>query len=453
MTRVLLLNPPWPAPILRDYWCTSVSKAGYLWQPVDLLAQTGWLHREGLPFQVIDAVAERLSAPDCLQRIASFDPSLVYLLTSPLSEPEDDRLIAALGGRTVVVSGEAACADPAGYLAAHPGVDAVLVDFVGEALVRYAQGERDGLPGLVARGNPPEPAAPAATPSATRATFRMPVPRHLEFRADGYRMPLLGGTSFATVLTDFGCPYRCRFCNSGAHGHRLRDVADVAAELAAVRAWGFGHVFVKDMCFGAARRHALEVCTALGESGLTWHAYARADHLDGPLVDAMVRSGCRLVQVGLESGDPALRATYGKDVGDDVLEAAVRTCRAAGLKVGGHFVLGLPGETPATLLRTWRLARRLRPDYVSFNIATVRRGSAFAGGPAAGLEPDPGPWMLAARNGMYLAYYSDPRWWYQVLRGASPTDLRDLLASGLGLLRRLAGASRERPWLRRMRRT
>src|SRR5690606_4500488 len=75
--RVLLLNPPWPFPILRDAWCTSVSKAGYLWQPVDLLAQTGWLARHGIAYRAIDAIAERLSPAACLRRAEDWDPDLV----------------------------------------------------------------------------------------------------------------------------------------------------------------------------------------------------------------------------------------------------------------------------------------------------------------------------------------------------------------------------------------
>jgi hypothetical protein len=448
MTPVLLLNPPWPASILRDYWCSSVAKAGYLWQPIDLLAQTGWLDHHGIGFQVIDAIAERLSVEECLRRVSECDPALVYLLTSPLSAPEDDAFMAALGTRRLIVSGEAACADPAAYLAGHPGVEGVLKDFVGDALARHVLGERGALPGLFLRG---DAAAPGASMPRRQASFRMPVPRHLAFPGDAYRMPLLGGVRFATVMTDFGCPYRCRFCNSGASGHRLRDIANVVQELEAMQRWGFRHVFVKDMSFGAVRGHSLAVCAALQRSGLTWHAYARADCLDPPLVRAMAGAGCRLVQIGLESGDRDLRRTYGKNLDDAVLESAVRTCKAAGLKVGGHFVLGLPGETPTTLLRTYRLAARLRPDYVSFNVATVRQGSDFDGARSPGFGPDPERWTLAARNLMYLAYYSDVRWLWQVLRGADGKDLRDLAVSGTGLWRSLVNGRAERGWLRRLR--
>lgn len=449
MSRVLLLNPPWEAPILRDYWCTSVSKAGYLWHPIELLAQTGWLHSQGIAYQVIDAIAERLSDGECLRRVAAYDPSVVLLLTSPLSQPEDDAFMSNLGGRTLVVSGEAACADPEGYLAEHPRVEAVLLDFTSDALVRYIAGGREGLRGLYLRGDGKR----GTERFARRPRFRMPVPRHADFPVDSYRLPLLGGSRFATLMTDLGCPFHCRFCNSGASGHRLRRRADITEELRAIANWGYEHVFVKDMCFGAVREHALEVCSAFQGRGLTWHAYVRADCLDRTLVEAMAGSGCRLVQIGIESGDRRLRLEYGKDLDDTTLEATFGECRRVGMKVGGHFVLDLPRESPATVLRTYRLASRLRPDYVSFNIATVRRGSTFARRGSSRLDPLPDRWMLAARNLMYLAYYSEPRWLLQVLREAHWKDWIDLAVSGAGLLRFLARPMAELRWLRRMRET
>ncbi len=448
MNRVLLLNPPWPAPILRDYWCTSVSKAGYLWQPVDLLAQTGWLAHHGIAFQVIDAVAERLSPADCLQRTAAWDPDLVLMLTSPLSEPEDDALMAAIDNhRTIVATGESAAMDPGGYLGRHPRVAAVLTDFVGDSLARFAQGRRRGLDGLVLQGTTAQqvPHRPASR------VFRMPVPQHAAFPAEGYQMPMLGGTRFATLVTDAGCPHHCRFCNSGAMGHRLRDLDDVAADLDAIRRLGFTHVFVKDMSFGSERHHAEAVCDLLTRNGLTWHAYARVDDLDGSLIGRMAASGCRLLQFGFESGDPAMRRVYGKHLDEEVAVNTVRACRAAGIRVGGHFVLGLPGESTASRFSTLQLARRLRPDYVSFNIAVLRQGSAFARTKTGTLPPAADRRVVAARNLMYLAYYMDPAWIGRTLRGAGLRGLPDLMASGAGLLNMLARPRREREWLRRLR--
>ncbi len=41
--RVLLLNPPAPDWVIRDYYCSFPSKAKYYWPPQDLLGLSGLL--------------------------------------------------------------------------------------------------------------------------------------------------------------------------------------------------------------------------------------------------------------------------------------------------------------------------------------------------------------------------------------------------------------------------
>lgn len=449
-SRILLLNPPWKAPILRDYYCTSVSKAGYLWPPVDLMAQAGRLRAAGFEVMLIDAVAARLDARACLERIDSFDPATVVLLTSPLSAPEDDILAASLGARRLIATGEAPFGDPGRYLVDHPSVSAVLADFTADGLLRFIQGERTALEGLWWRDDGTIfPGAPAR-----RGRFHMPPLAHDLLTPGDYRMPLLGGAVFATVPTDFGCPHRCRFCNSGSRGHRLRAIKDVAAELDLVSSLGFRHVFIKDMSFGSSRGHALEVCALLRERHLGWHAYARADDLDADLARTMADSGCRLVQIGVESGDERLRKAYGKPVTDQAVDLGISACRNAGMLVGLHLVLGIQGEDLRSLTATRRLLARLRPDYVSINIATYRAGSAVeresAGG--TGLAGDERLLQLV-RTLLYVDFYLNPGWIMAAIRRTgSSGDFLDLVRSGMWLAKsQMISAGTERRWLKRLR--
>ena len=69
--RVLLLNPPGRQRYLRDYYCSTVSKAGYYWHPIDLLMQSAFL-RDKAEVHVLDAVAHRLSPARALASILGF---------------------------------------------------------------------------------------------------------------------------------------------------------------------------------------------------------------------------------------------------------------------------------------------------------------------------------------------------------------------------------------------
>jgi len=71
-----------------------------------------------------------------------------------------------------------------------------------------------------------------------------------------YRMPWQMHRPFATVMTDFGCPFGCSFCNSRSFGYALRDIDDIMAELEHIHKMGVKQLFIKDMSFASSKPHA-----------------------------------------------------------------------------------------------------------------------------------------------------------------------------------------------------
>jgi radical SAM superfamily enzyme YgiQ (UPF0313 family) len=431
---VLLLNPPWRETILRDYFCTSVAKTDYCWHPIDLLAQTGHMAEAGLVPHVLDAVAERLHPEAAARRVQSLRPNALYCLTSPLTEMEDTEFLSRWPDVPRIVSGEGASTFPEDYLGRNTWADAVVQDFTSPALAAWLCGERDPvrLPGLVYRDGDRVQTGHWAT-----GPFRLHEPRHELFPAARYRMPGMKDEPFATFMTDFGCTHRCTLCNSGRLGHRLRDMDDAARELARIREMGFGQVFLKDMAFGRPRHRAEAICDLFAASGLSWTAYVRPDDMDGDLARLMAQSGCRLVRMGVESGDAGLRQRYGKNIDDSDIMAAAHACKAAGLGFGVHIVLGIPGESMSTLRSTRRLLRAMEPDYVSLNLAHTRSGSADH---VAGVTlPESGTGqaaMAVIRDLMYLDFYLRPAWVRNALdRAFRNGEVAPLLRSGMGLAR------------------
>ncbi|MCK7580899.1 MAG: hypothetical protein MZV65_38315 [Chromatiales bacterium] len=90
------------------------------------------------------------------------------------------------------------------------------------------------------------------------------------------------------MLTDFGCPFPCRFCVMSGLGHRLRPIGEVIEELGWLSGRGVRELFVTDQCFGAARRRSLELLETMARHvpGLGFTTFTRADLLDADLVRA-----------------------------------------------------------------------------------------------------------------------------------------------------------------------
>ncbi|HIA01462.1 MAG TPA: radical SAM protein, partial [Myxococcales bacterium] len=163
---------------------------------------------------------------------------------------------------------------------------------------------------------------------------------------DAYRLPFHSGQSFASVLASYGCPFSCTFCNTGQLGYKLRPIEETLADMQIVQQMGFRAMYLRDATANGHRESLLELCRAMAKSNLTlqWNTFCTFKPFDSELAQAMSRAGCTVVQMGFETASETLRAQTGKAFDNDSAMAAVRYAHEAGIKVCGHFVLGLPGQ-------------------------------------------------------------------------------------------------------------
>lgn len=84
-----------------------------------------------------------------------------------------------------------------------------------------------------------------------------------------------------------------------------------------------------------------------------------------------------MVCYGIESGDDKVLAMNKKEATVAHAIQAVRWAKHAKLKVWGYFMLGLYGDTVATMAATSRLARALPLDIVNFALAAPYPGTEW----------------------------------------------------------------------------
>jgi anaerobic magnesium-protoporphyrin IX monomethyl ester cyclase len=190
---------------------------------------------------------------------------------------------------------------------------------------------------------------------------------HMHRWLDLKRYERRGGT--VPIQTKRGCVFKCIYCtylNVEGWGYRLREpelVADEIAELA--RDARIRHFEFVDSTFNAPPRHALAVCEAIARRNLRVHldttnftpATAQPE-----LLSAMRHAGFKWLGITAESAsDPVLeKLQKGFDVSQ--LRKVAENVERAGMGVLWIFLIGGPGETPATLEETlqfaaWRMDR------------------------------------------------------------------------------------------------
>lgn len=371
--RILLLNPPGDEPYLRDYYCSKISKANYVYQPVDLLMLSGILHGH-YDLAVIDAVIGRLNPPECLKRVLASEPDAIVILTGAVSWDEDLAFVRALRQHRdvpVAASGDVLLENGIDILRREDCLDAVLLDFTSGDILRFLEGTDSPLDTIAYKAR--SETIPAKGVRA-RGEFAIPIPRHEFFLNRRYTHPFIRRNPMATVLTDYGCPFRCTFCVMSGLGYKYRSVENVLDELRHVARLGIREIYFDDQTFGAQKPRTLELCRrmAVDLPRMGWACFSRVDVVDEEFLVAMKRAGCHTVVFGVETGNRGIRDATRKGITPDQIEAAFELCRRHHVATAATLLLGLPDEREEDILATLRLALKLKCDYAAFNVLIPR---------------------------------------------------------------------------------
>lgn len=375
--RVLLLNPPGRGIYIRDYFCSKTTKSNYLFHPIDLVVMSGTV-AERHETAVLDCMAERLSIPEAEARIDAFAPDAIVSLVGSVSWNEDRAFLArqAAAGRRVAAIGDVLQEDSELRLAEEPWLEAALHVFTNQDVLHWLEGDLDAVEqATVRRGGTPER---VRAHGKERGTYRVPRPRHELFPERGYHFSFSRAPRFATLLTDYGCPFPCTFCVIGTLGFQMRPLEDVLEEIDDLRARGVRELFVMDQTFAVNRERGKTLCAALAERGdLSFTCFTRPDTLDDDLARDLVRAGAHTVIMGVESADDDLLADYEKVYSVERVKQGFAIARRHGLRTVGTFIIGLPEETEESLRKTLDMALELDLDFMSLNMAVPRFGTPF----------------------------------------------------------------------------
>ena len=206
--------------------------------------------------------------------------------------------------------------------------------------------------------------------------YTIPIPRH-ELFMNNYNYPFVRRRPFATVLTDYGCPYHCSFCVIETLGFKQRPVDNVIAELRYLKTLGFREIYFNDQTFGIKRTRAEELCDRIAKEGLGfgWVCWSRVDVINEELLKLMKGAGCHTILFGVETASEKSLKSMGKGYTLREVEETFRLCKKYGVRTLATYILGLPGENKKDIIKTIEFAIKLDSDFVSFNTLIPRAGT------------------------------------------------------------------------------
>jgi hopanoid biosynthesis associated radical SAM protein HpnJ len=379
--KTLLLNPPsfenfdggagsrWPATReIESYW-----------YPVWLAYPAGML--EGA--RLLDAPPHYISAEQTIEIAKDYE--FLVLFTSTPGFPGDIGLAREIKAANPKIKicfvGPHVSVLPEKSLRDCPAIDFVARKEFDYAVVDYAKGkpleEIAGISFLQDGKAVHNPDAPQiqdldALPHVTDVYRR-------DLDVTRYNVPFLLNP-YVSLYTTRGCPAQCTFClwpqTLSGHPWRKRSTDDVAAEMAKVKAYWpeVKEFFFDDDTFNIQKARTIELCAKLKPLGLTWSCTSRVT-TDYETLKAMKESGCRLLIVGYESGDPQILKNIKKGATVERAREFTRDCHRLGLVIHGDFIMGLPGETHESINTTIAFAKELDVETIQVSVAHAYPGT------------------------------------------------------------------------------
>ncbi len=382
--KTLFLNPPSFEHFdagAGSRWPASREIESY-WYPVWLCYPAAML--EGS--RVLDAPPHHVSWAQTVEIAKDYD--LVVLFTSTPGFENDvkiaEELKAAKPSQKIAFVGPHVTVKPNESLMASNAIEWIGRKEFDYAVYEYAQGKDlsqiEGVsyrgPGGEIRHNPDRSQVQDldALPFVTDVYKR-------DFQIENYNVPFLLHP-YVSFYTTRGCPAQCTFClwpqTLSGHPWRVRSSDNVVEEVKRCMKMfpQMKEIFFDDDTFNYKKSRTLELCAKLKPLGLTWSCTSRVT-TDPETLKAMKDAGCRLMIVGYETGDPQILKNIKKGATLEQARKFTKEAHRLGLIIHGDFIVGLPGETKASIDATIAFAKELDCETIQVSVGHAYPGTEF----------------------------------------------------------------------------
>lgn len=413
---ILLVNPPTPD---GEIWIRTQHRVGrrsrenMVWPQVSLAQLAAMLHPE-YTVKIVDANAERMGWQEFTALLDKYQPR--YYLTQVTAPTLENDIygvfLAKARGAYTIAFGTHVTPIPKESMRPFPSLDFIIVgepeltlrdllDHLEEkidqrspeiktlfdahdlyykpAITEDGKVDLGGIKGLVWRRGD-EVVVNATRPFIAKLDD-LPLPMHELLPLQKYRMPLIKGP-FTFIVTSRGCPAACTYCIkhvSYQFSARVRSPENIMEELWKLKKLGMNNIHMYADLFTVNRDQVMGLCKLMIEQNINirWTCNSRVDYVDEELLTMMGKAGCWLISWGIESGNEQILKHARKGAYPEKAFLSLTQARAAGIKNWGYFIIGLPGETEATIRETIDFSKKLPLDIALFHVAAPYPGTPF----------------------------------------------------------------------------
>jgi len=369
--KILILNPPTDGErFSKDGRCQSEENAWLDVFPPTTLASVAGALRNKYDIKLLDCIGSKISPEKCLNIVNDFNPDFTIINTATPTIYSDMKIakkIKDVSDSKIIVYGEHVTFNYKWILKNYSQIDYVIIGEPETPIINILKGR------LKSKG--------IASKNWYGGIWREPNLDDLPLPAydllPSYKFPLTG-EKWMFVRSGRGCPFDCMFCVvSRLYGKKVRYHSTEymikqfkwLVNNLGIRVWMLWDDFATFDKDRMKRLCELIIKNKLNKK-IKWFCTTRVDYFDEDLAKIMKMAGCEMISFGFESGSQKVLNKIDKKISLEQSKKTVKNAKKFGIKVIGHFVLGLPGSTPETEKETINFAKRIGVDFAQFYIAT-----------------------------------------------------------------------------------
>ena len=336
-------------------------------------------------------IYEEEDPESAVKKIRSLQPQLIMISIFSILLHASSKVLKVLRSKLdipVIAGGHHPTADPGSVLALE-GIDMVCVgegDLIIPRLLELVYKAKDrkellaslksySLPGIWYRNEEGIVVDRGAAPISHNLDELMPWDRELYPRPFIEDNSLLKMGRIVPVYSGRGCPFSCSYCANtklqSMYGKdnlvRKRTPLSVVKELANLRhRWDADSFFFCDEQFLLSPSWTQEFTKLYkSEVNIPYVIMAAPQSIDDNVSRLLFSSGCRFVNMGLESGNEKFRRTLlSKRFSNNGFLKAVRSLQNSGIKVCVNIMIRLPEESVENARSTLDILARAKPDQI-----------------------------------------------------------------------------------------
>lgn len=212
---------------------------------------------------------------------------------------------------------------------------------------------------------------------------KLPMAAYDLFPMKKYSTPpdLKPGTLSTPLTSSRGCPMGCKFCATTKYwGSLIRYSSNnrLIKEIEYLyNKFGISYIRFVDDLFTINKTRIKDFCKKIDKRDLdiNFRLQARVDTVNREILDLLKKAGCDLIEYGAECGSNRILKLIGKKINVQQIKKATEETRKAGIETKYFLIVGNIGEREKDTLKTFKIIKDFKPDWVATNALTIYPGT------------------------------------------------------------------------------